>query len=202
MASGPLEPGRDLREQLKQFAPQRRFQDAEAGDVPTRAVEPLDEAAGDGVAHARKDDRDRPRLPLEGNGRRERGCQDDVGLQADQLLRECSYPIDVSAAPPKLHPHIAAIGPTQVRKPLRERRVAKLRLRIVFVERQEHADAPHAVALLRPRRERPCRRAAECGHEFAPSKANAHLALPCGPVDQAAGRGSTGDRQPGGFSFL
>jgi hypothetical protein len=43
--------------------------EGEAGDVPTRAVEPRDEAAGDGVAHAHKDDRDRPRLPLEGNAR-------------------------------------------------------------------------------------------------------------------------------------
>jgi hypothetical protein len=28
-------------------------------------------------------------------------------LQADQLLRERSYPIDVSAAPPKVHHHDA-----------------------------------------------------------------------------------------------
>jgi hypothetical protein len=32
---------------------------------------------------------------------------------------------------------------------------------IVFVARPEHADAPHAVALLRARRERPSRRASE-----------------------------------------
>jgi hypothetical protein len=42
---GPLEPRRDLREQLKPLAPQRRFQDAEAGSVPARAVEPRDDAA-------------------------------------------------------------------------------------------------------------------------------------------------------------
>jgi hypothetical protein len=46
--------------------------------------------------------------------------------------------------------------------------------------RHEHADAPHAVALLRPRRERPSdRRAAESSDKFAPSKANGHLPLPC-----------------------
>ena len=33
--------------------------------------------------------------------------------------------------------------------------------------------------LLRPRRERPCRRAAERSDEFAPSKAKPHLPLPC-----------------------
>ena len=44
----------------------------EAGDVPTRAVERRDDAAGDGLARARKYNRDRPRLPLEGSGRRGR----------------------------------------------------------------------------------------------------------------------------------
>jgi hypothetical protein len=68
----------------------------------------VDDTLRDGVAHACKDDRDRPRL-------------DDVGLQADQLLRERSYPIDVTAGPTKVDPHVAAIGPTQVRKRLRER---------------------------------------------------------------------------------
>jgi hypothetical protein len=33
--------------------------------------------------------------------------------------------------------------------------------------------------LSRPRRKRPSGRAAECSDEFAPSKANAHLALLC-----------------------
>ena len=109
---GPLEPWRDLREQLKPLAPERGFEVGEAGDVPTRAVEPRDDPASDGVAHARKDDRDRPRLPLDGNSRRGRACHDDVRLQADQLLRERSHPIDVTAAPPKVNPHVAAIGPT------------------------------------------------------------------------------------------
>jgi hypothetical protein len=61
---------------------------------------------------------------------------------------------------------------------LRERREATLRVRIVFVAPHEHADPPHPAALLRPRRERPRRRAAKRSNEFAPSKKNAHLALP------------------------
>ena len=79
-------------------------------------------AAGDGIAHARKDDRDRPRLPLEGSGRRGPVCQDDVGLQADQLRRERSCAIDVTATRTKVHPHVAAIGPTQGRERLRAQR--------------------------------------------------------------------------------
>jgi hypothetical protein len=88
-------------------------------------------------------------------------------LQADQLLRERPYPIDVTPGPPNVHPHVAAIGPAQVRKRLREYRKARLRRRIVFVEPREHADPPHAVALLRARRERPRRRAAEKRDELA-----------------------------------
>src|SRR5262249_35675791 len=99
--------------------------------------------------------------------RRGRGCQDDVGLQADQLLRERSYSIVVVAVPPKVHPHVAAIGPPQARKRLNERRDVRLPTRIVFVAGHEHADAPHAVALLRARRERPRRGAAEERDEFA-----------------------------------
>jgi ABC-type uncharacterized transport system substrate-binding protein len=38
-----------------------------------------------------------------------------------------SYPIDITAAPTKVHPHVAAIGPIQVRKGLRERGEFKLR---------------------------------------------------------------------------
>jgi hypothetical protein len=75
-----------------------------------------------GPRDAYKDDRDRPRLLLDGSGRRGPVCQDDVGLQADQLPRERSCPIGVIAVPPKVHPHVAAIGPTQVRKRSSERR--------------------------------------------------------------------------------
>jgi hypothetical protein len=134
----------------------------------TRLVEPWYDAAGDGIARARKDDRDRPRLPLDGSGRRGPACQDDVGLQADQRLRERSYPIDVNAAPTKVHPRVAAIGPTQARKRLSESRDARLIRGIVLVGQHEHADAPDAVALLRAGRERPRRRAAEERDEVAP----------------------------------
>jgi hypothetical protein len=40
---------------------------------------------------------------------------DDVGLRDDQLPRERSYPIGVIAGPPKVDPHVAANGPTQIR---------------------------------------------------------------------------------------
>src|SRR5262249_47211754 len=86
------------------------------------------------------------------------------------LLRERLYPIGVAAMRPKVHPHVAVFDPTQVRKRLLERRGLTFLLRIVFVEPHKHADAPHAVALLRARHERRSdRRAAEQRDELAPS---------------------------------
>jgi hypothetical protein len=64
--------------------------------------------------------------------------------------------IQLVSSPPTEGPsHVAANGPTQVRRRLSECRDATLRLGIVFVVWHEHGDAPHAVALLR--RERPRR---------------------------------------------
>jgi hypothetical protein len=56
-----------------------------------------------------------------------------VGLQAGQLGRERSYPIDVKAGPTNVYSHVPAIGPTQARKRLRERGIPKLHLRSIFV---------------------------------------------------------------------
>src|SRR5262249_42494284 len=81
------------------------------------------------------------------------------GCKPTNSLPERSYSIAVIAGPMKAHPHVAAIAPTQARKPLSECREASLLLGIAFVARHEHADPPHAVALLRARRERPSRRA-------------------------------------------
>ena len=56
----------------------------------------------------------------------------------------------------------------QACKRLRERRNATLRLGIDFIARHEHADPPHAVALLRPRHHRARRRAPEPCNELPP----------------------------------
>jgi len=74
-------------------------------------------------------------------------------------MRKRSYPMGVTAAPPQGPSHVAAIGPTQVRKRLSECRGGRLRLGIVSIAHHEHADPPHAVALLRaPKAATPLRR--------------------------------------------
>src|SRR5215468_4955785 len=65
---------------------------------------------------------------------------------------------------------VAAVEPAQLREPLEERRYAGLKLRIISGAGHQHADAPHALALLRARRERPCsHRTAKQRDELAPS---------------------------------
>jgi hypothetical protein len=61
---------------------------------------------------------------------------------------------------------------------LRERGEARLKDGIVFVARHEHADAPHARALLPPRWHRPRRRAAEKRDELAPPQLSKLHPLP------------------------
>ena len=72
-------------------------------------------------------------------------------------------------APADVDPYVATVGPAQLLQPLQKRCEADLALRIVRGRIHEHADAPHPLALLRARRERPCgRRAAEQRDELAP----------------------------------
>ena len=74
-----------------------------------------------------------------------------------------------ACAPAVLDPHVAADRSSPVRcSPCGTRRRG-LCVRIVRGDGHEHADAPHAFALLRARRERPRRRrAAEQRDELAP----------------------------------
>jgi hypothetical protein len=101
--------------------------------------------------------------------------KDHVGLQADQFFREHSLAFNDRGTPPNIHMHIAAIGPTQLLKRSRETGNPEQSFGIVFAEPHEHADAPHPLALLRARRQRPSRRrAAEKRNELTPL----HVAFP------------------------
>src|SRR5262245_30212632 len=88
-------------------------------------------------------------------------------MPADGIgIRRCPAGIDL---------HISADGPAKRLQPLQEGSEPCLVMRIVRRCGEEHADAPHPLALLRPRRGRPCSRsAAEQHDELAASHACAH----------------------------
>src|SRR5262245_38365969 len=74
----------------------------------------------------------------------------------------------IARGPARLDPQIAALEPAQFLETLQERSMANQSLGIILGEIREHADAPHPLALLRARHERPRgRRAAERQDERA-----------------------------------
>ena len=68
-----------------------------------------------------------------------------------------------------LYANILAVDPTELAQALHEGRQLRLACRLYRSPVHEHADAPHSVALLRPRRYRQRRRAPEPRDELSPS---------------------------------
>ena len=74
----------------------------------------------------------------------------------------------LTAGPLKFKLQVAAFDPPQFLKSLPEAPQLGLTLWIICIKRHQHADPPHAVTLLRARRERPRDRTAEQRDELAP----------------------------------
>ena len=81
--------------------------------------------------------------------------QDNVGRERGQFRRVSANVGGIGCGPAGIDPHVTADGPTQVLQRLQERPDASLKFRIVRGRGQEHADAPHPLALLRLSRQRP-----------------------------------------------
>ena len=97
-------------------------------------------------------------------------CHDDIHVRPDQLGRERRQAIGLSFGIAKLEDDIPAFDPAQTHEPLLQFSDSTLIFRIARRESLENADPPHAVGLLRVRRERPYdRRAADKPDELAPS---------------------------------
>src|SRR4029450_1037189 len=85
------------------------------------------------------------RLTLDRAARRER----------DQFCRGLTNALGIPCGPAVLDPQVATDSPAPFLQPLQKRANASLSFRIVRGQMHEHADAPHPLALLRSRRERP-----------------------------------------------
>src|SRR5262249_15332161 len=80
----------------------------------------------------------------------------------DEFFRESLHQIRVGGRrPANANPNVAAIRPPELVKSVPECRDITLCLRVALGKAHQHADPPHFIGLLRPRRERPCQRAAE-----------------------------------------
>src|SRR6266446_789787 len=91
-----------------------------------------------------------------------------IRCKRDQFARVSANLGRTAAGPAGLDLHVAAVGPAQLLQRLHER--SEVGLLVGLLGRtHEHADAPHPLALLRARRERPRNsRAAEQRNEGAP----------------------------------
>ena len=82
----------------------------------------------------------------------------DVRRERDQFLGPLAKALAIERTPAMIKPQVAADSPAQLLQSLLERRHVKLRFLIVGRQVHQRADAPHALALLRARRQRPRRR--------------------------------------------
>ena len=138
-----------------------------SGDVAARPCQALDEAGTDRVDDSHEYDRHGAGRLLQCDHGCAPGGHDDVRGKRDQF-RHVSAGVAGVCAPASLDAAVAAVGPAELLQRLYERRFAGLSFRIVRCRVHEHADAPHALSLLRPRRERPRNRAAKQRNELAP----------------------------------
>src|SRR5215831_2762856 len=110
--------------------------------------------------------------------------QDDVRRERGQFSCVLANFAGIARGPAGVDAHVAANGPAQERQRLQERPNAGLPFQIVRSCGQEHADAPHPLALLRVRREWPCDcRAPDQRDELAPS----HSITPSARASSCAG---------------
>ena len=75
-------------------------------------------------------------------------------MSSVRLGRMFASVVGAAGGPAGVDPHVAAVGPARLLQPLQECREASLRFGIIFGVGNQHADAPHALGLLRPRRKR------------------------------------------------
>jgi hypothetical protein len=128
----------------------------------------LDETGTDRIDDLHKDDWYGAGLPLH-------RCQpwwgvrhDHVRCHSHQVCSVSPHTIGVAGSPAIGNPNRAAVDPAEFVKSVVKSLYAGVRQRIVFGLRHKHADLPHAIALLRTRRERPSCGAAKKCDELAP----------------------------------
>src|SRR5262249_31786864 len=139
-----------------------RVVDHESCDVAAWPRQAVNEACADRIDDGCEHDRDRAAFPLQRSGDWPRLREDHVGLRGYQLSRERLH-LGAGRRITIIDVDVASLRPSEPFELLPKR----LYLRIVVA--REHPDAPDGAHLLRPRRERPCRRrAAKQRDELAP----------------------------------
>src|SRR5262249_14075575 len=143
------------------------FDRKDPGGVAAGPAQALDITGADRVGNLHEHDGHRAGCLQQRTHADTAGGQDHVRRERDQF-RDISAVVSLVQIPAMLDLHVAADRPAQLLQTLQERRAACWRNGFPRRLAHEHADAPHALPLLRPRRERPPnRRAAEQRDDIA-----------------------------------
>jgi hypothetical protein len=127
----------------------------ETGDVPTRPSEAINNASTDWIGDHGKDNRHSASDLLERPDRGDASSQDYVWPEPNQLCRVFANFFGATCARAVLDLNITSINPAQLAQPVQKGGDAGLILGAGNRERHEHPNAPHALWLLPPRRNRP-----------------------------------------------
>src|SRR5262245_26494113 len=160
---------RDFLEQFNPLRCQIVLERKEAGGIAARPRHACDIAVSDRIRGVNKYDRDRARgLQNRGQRRSARG-EDNVRRNGRKLRCVPLKKVWLARGPSIVDLHIPPVDPTQRLQSFSKRLGARNRDWVVSSQVHQRADTSHALALLRPRRDRPCRsRAAEQRDELAP----------------------------------
>src|SRR5262249_31110301 len=149
----------NLLEQLRPFPGQCIVKSNKASCVATRSGQAVDVAAANWINDTVEYNRHRGRHSHQHFQPELTRYHDDVRWKRDQFFRASPSLRGITARPSDFKPHIAAVNPIQLMQDFLEYRDTGL-LICLACRTHEHADPPHLLALLRTRRERPCRRCA------------------------------------------
>src|SRR5262249_37571343 len=175
--------GRHPPEQLQHFAEYGKLHVGEAGDIATGARQVGNEALPERIDYRRKNNRYGTSLLLQRSHRGAAVGQDRIGIRLDQLRHISPHPVGVAGGPASVDVKVAAFRPPELLQPLAQGRNACLSVRIVRSQHQ-YGEAPHALRLLRARREGSRRSAAEKADELASSKSWHGSPHPVQPVSR------------------
>src|SRR5262249_51448428 len=123
--------------------------------------------SGNRVEDLHEDDRYRPGLLQQRRQNRRAGGKNDVRRERNQFGSIFADPHRVARGPTDVDLQVATLAPTELLKSLAKCCQSAQRLLVIVSPRQQHADPPHALGLLRPHSERPRRRPAEKRDEIA-----------------------------------
>src|SRR5262249_30990180 len=140
-----------------QLANDRHLAVCKTGDVAARTCQAVNKSVADRIGHPGKYNRYGPGRLLQFRNDKGIVAKEQVGVERNQLCRKRPSPAGIAPSKAHIDSQVAPAGPSQTRQCAFEFREGGLPLRIILTAADQSADPPHALALLRPRRQRPRR---------------------------------------------